>query len=193
MLERSEVVGEYREDISEKTLSESSVSMKSDDLYRNWRRVSLSSDFFGKYYSYFFPYQEKALKTVSREEAENSISFVLNELVENTAKYSNTGDKTVQIHVRLLGRVLLFNVSNFVDEKVAESFVALAREIINGDPEELYMKRLEKNIEDERGDSGLGYLTLINDYGVVLGFKFIKVNTNVVQVNVQAKMKYKEA
>jgi hypothetical protein len=193
MLESSEVVGEYREDISEKTLSESSVSMQSDDLYRNWRRVSLSSDFFGKYYSYFFPYQEKALKTVSRDEAENSISFVLNELVENTAKYSNTGDKSVQIYVRLLDNELLFDVSNFVDEKVAGSFIALAREIINGDPEELYMKRLEKNIEDEKGDSGLGYLTLINDYKVTLGFKFDKVDRDVVQVTVQAKMKYKEA
>jgi hypothetical protein len=193
MLERSEVVGEYREDISEKMLSESSVSMKSDDLYRNWRRVSLSSDFFGKYYSYFFPYQEKALKTVSRDEAENSISFVLNELVENTAKYSNTGDKTVQIQVRLLDSVLLFDVSNYVDEKVAGSFIALAREIINGDPEELYMKQLEKNIEDEKGDSGLGYLTLINDYKVTLGFKFDKMDRDVIQVTVQAKMKYKEA
>jgi len=193
MLESSEVVGEYREDISEKTLSESSVSMQSDDLYRNWRRVSLSSDFFGKYYSYFFPYQEKALKTVSRDEAENSISFVLNELVENTAKYSNTGDKSVQIYVRLLDNELLFDVSNFVDEKVAGSFIALAREIINNDPEELYMKRLEKNIEDEKGDSGLGYLTLINDYKVTLGFKFDRVDRDVVQVTVQAKMKYKEA
>ena len=193
MLERTEILGEYTEEIPGKTISESSISIKSDDLYRNWRRVSLSSDFLGRYYSYFFPYQEKALKTMSRDEAENIISFVLNELVENTAKYSNTGDKSVQIHIWLMDGVLLFKVSNFIDEEVAGSFVTLTREILHGDPEELYMKRLERNIEDEAGDSGLGYLTLINDFGIVLGFKFDKVDKNVIQVTVQAKMKYKEA
>jgi hypothetical protein len=193
MLDTTEIYGDFSEDLPQKRVSESSISIKSDDLYQYWRRVSLSSDFLGKYYSYFFPYQEKAIGTMSREEAENSISFVVNELIENTAKYSNTGNKTVQINILLLDKVLLFNVSNFINEKVAHSFISLAKEILENDPEELYMKRLERNIEDENGDSGLGYLTLINDYGISLGFKFEKVDTDVVRVTVQAKMKLKEA
>jgi hypothetical protein len=55
------------------------------------------------------------------------------------------------------------------------------------------MTRLERNTESEQGGSGLGYLTLINDYGVALGFKFEPAGPDLVQVTVQAKMKCKEA
>jgi hypothetical protein len=39
----------------------------------------------------------------------------------------------------------------------------------------------------------LGYLTLINDFGVALGFRLEKMGPDLVKVTVQAKMKYKEA
>jgi hypothetical protein len=193
MLETPEIRGSYIEKLKEKAISESSISIKSDDLYQNWRRVSLSSDFLAKYYSYFFPYYEKATEILSRHDAENSISFVLNELIENTAKYSNTGDKTVNIKIMLLEKILLFDISNFITEKMAKSFLSLAQEILEGNPEELYMERLERNMEKDIGDSGLGYLTLINDYGIVLGFKFEKIEHDIIRVTVQAKMNHKEA
>jgi hypothetical protein len=66
-------------------------------------------------------------------------------------------------------------------------------EILTGDAEELYLKRLERNTEEGGGGSGLGYLTLINDYGVTLGFKFEKAGDDLYRVTVQATMKHKEA
>ena len=188
-----EVVGRYVEDTGERAVSECSLHIRSDDLFRNWRRVSLSSDFVARYYSYFFPYREKARGVMSRDSAENSISFVLNELVENTAKYSDAENKKVHIRIWLLESVLLFSVSNFITEKLCGSFLALAQEILSGNAEELYIKRLEKNTEESGGGSGLGYLTLINDYGITLGFKFEKTGDGIVRVTVQATMKHKEA
>jgi hypothetical protein len=187
------VLGEYVEEAERKPLSHSLLVVNSQEMMRNWRTVSLSSDFFARYYSYYFPYKEKAKERISRDMAENSISFVLNELIENTAKYSNAGDQTVSLRVMLLEDDIVFSISNFVTAALAESFSRLAREILESDPEQLYMTRLERNTESEQGGSGLGYLTLINDYGVALGFKFEPAGPDLVQVTVQAKMKCKEA
>jgi hypothetical protein len=193
MPDEVQIVGSYLEREGEKAISECSLGIRSDDLFRNWRRVSLSSDFLARYYSYYFPYREKARGTLSRDSAENSISFVLNELVENTAKYSDAGDKSVSVRVWLLESVLLFSVSNFITGKLCGSFLSLAREILTGNAEELYLKRLERNTEEGGGGSGLGYLTLINDYGIGLGFKFEKTGDDLFKVTVQATMKHKEA
>ena len=187
------ILGEYRDAVEGTAVTESTVHLKSDDLFQNWRRVSLSADFIARYYSYFFPYKEKAQEILDRESAENSISFVLNELIENTAKYSDAGKKEVEITIWMLGTFVLFNISNFVKEELAGSFLKVAREILDSDPEELYIKKLEKNIEETTGGSGLGYLTLINDFGVALGFRLEKMGQDLVKVTVQAKMKYKEA
>jgi hypothetical protein len=186
------VFGEYMEEVG-KPLSQSLLVVNSQEMMRNWRTVSLSSDFFARYYSYYFPYREKAQERISRETAENIISFVLNELIENTAKYSNAEDQTVRIRVWLLEDDIIFSISNFVTHQLAESFAALAREILESNPEELYLKRLERNTQSEEGASGLGYLTLINDYGIALGFKFEPTDPDQVQVTVQARMKCKEA
>jgi hypothetical protein len=187
------VLGEYVEEADRKPLSHSLLVLNSQEMMRNWRTVSLSSDFFARYYSYYFPYKEKAKERISRDMAENSISFVLNELIENTAKYSNAGDQTVSIRVMLLEDDIVFSISNFVTATMAESFSRLAREILESNPEELYLLRLEKNTQSEQGGSGLGYLTLINDYGVALGFKFEPAGPDLAQVTVQARMKCKEA
>jgi hypothetical protein len=84
-------------------------------------------------------------------------------------------------------------VSNFITGKLSGPFHSLAQEILSGNAEELYLKRLERNTEEGGGGSGLGYLTLINDYGINLGFKFEKAGDDLFKVTVQATMKHKEA
>jgi hypothetical protein len=188
----AQMVGDFREELGEKPTSHSILVLDSGQMFKHWRRVSLSSDFIARYYSYYFPYKEKAKERISRDAAENSISYILNELIENTAKYSDARDKTVDIRVWLLQQEMVFKISNYVTPALAESFRKLAREILAGNPEELYIRRLERNTETDGGDSGLGYLTLINDYGIGLSFKFEAVQPDLFQVTVQARMKCKE-
>lgn len=187
-----EILGQFTEEPREKPLSQISLVTNAADMLQNWRRVSLSSDFLAKYYSYYFPYKEKAKQKLSRDEAENNISFVMNELIENTAKYADARDKTVTIKIMLLEDEVVFQVANYLTSGLAESFVNLVREILESNPEELYIKRLERNTETDSGDSGLGYLTLINDYGIRMGFKFEKIDSELVQVTIQARMKSTE-
>ena len=192
MLKDVEILGQFTEEPREKPLSQTSLTTSAADMLQNWRRVSLSSDFLARYYSYYFPYKEKAKQKISRDEAENTISFVMNELIENTAKYADAGDKSVSIKIMLFEHEIVFQVSNYLSPALSESFISLAQEILVSNPEELYIRRLERNTESETGDSGLGYLTLINDYGIRLGFKFQKIDPELVQVTIQATMKSME-
>ena len=188
-----EILGTYQEGPAEKPLSETALHLASTDMLQHWRRVSLSSDFLAKYYSFYFPYREKAKGRISRETAENSISFVLNELIENPAKYSNTAETAVRVRVLLLEGAILLEVSNSVSQALADEFLASMREVLSGNSEELYISRLESNLQKAKSDSGLGFLTLINDYKIGLGFRFEKTGREVCRVTVQADMSCEEA
>ena len=192
-MKNTEILGDYREGPAEKPLSDASLLIGSEDLLQHWRRVSLSSDFFAKYFSFYFPYREKAKGRISRDAAENSISFVLNELIENTAKYSNTTDTAVRVRVRLLESTIQLEVSNAVSAELADGFLASMREVLAGNTEELYLSKLEANLGEARRDSGLGFLTLINDYQIGLGFKFEKTGADICRITVQANMNCEEA
>jgi hypothetical protein len=193
MTSKTEILGSFRERQAETPASEAALNLDSADMLQHWRRVSLSSDFLAKYYSFYFPYREKAKGRISRETAENSISFVLNELIENTAKYSNAAETAVQVRVLLLERAILLEVSNSVSEAQAEEFMASMREVLSGNAEELYLAKLESNLLKPKGDSGLGFLTLINDYKIGLGFRFEKTGGDLCRITVQADMSCEEA
>jgi hypothetical protein len=193
MTSTTQTLGRYQEEVQGNPLSETALHLSSTDMLQHWRRVSLSSDFLAKYYSFYFPYREKAKGRISREAAENSISFVLNELIENTAKYSNTPQTAVRVRVLLLERTILLEVSNSVTAALADEFLATMREVLSANTEELYLRKLEANLEKTRSDSGLGFLTLINDYQVALGFKFEKTGADVCRITVQANMNCEEA
>ncbi|MGH6635938.1 MAG: ATP-binding protein, partial [Gammaproteobacteria bacterium] len=53
-----------------------------------------------------------------------------------------------------------------------EGFQAVIQRLLSEDTNDLYMEALEKNEGEENAGSGLGYLTMINDYGARLGWKF---------------------
>ena len=47
------------------------------------------------------------------------------------------------------------------------------KNLLKGDPSEMYLAQLEKNaLEENHGSSNLGLLTMLNDYGAKLGWKF---------------------
>ena len=51
----AQVVGDFREELGERPASHSLVVLDSEQMFKHWRRVSLSSDFIARYYSYYFP------------------------------------------------------------------------------------------------------------------------------------------
>lgn len=148
-------------------------SPSSISLQERWRNNGLSADFLADYLSTFFPGDDdEALDR--RTEIKDAVSYVANELLENAMKFSYApAHHAVSITMQLDAESVRFYVCNSIDPKTAPGFQEFVQELLAGDPDEMYMERLLQNAEeDSDGGSGLGFLTMLNDYQARLGWKF---------------------
>lgn len=104
-------------------------------------------------------------------DARHSIAYLVNEMLENSIKFKSAGD--VGIFCSLDRNRFEILISNAITVEAAEKFEKLLAELVDRDPGELLIERIEQNAADENSSaSGLGILTLMNDYGAKLGWKF---------------------
>src|SRR5215468_11655384 len=101
--------------------------------------------------------------------ARHSSGYLANEMLENAVKFRAPGD--VVVEAALEGAEFTLAISNFASPETTSGLTALIGEITSRDPSELLIEQMERNAEDpESTGSGLGLLTLANDYGVRLGW-----------------------
>lgn len=142
-------------------------------LQHRWRNNGLSADFLADYLSTFFPGEDDESLN-RRSEIKGGISYISNELLENAMKFNFAPAKhSVSIGMELQTDKVVFYVSNCVDVSISESFITCIQMLLTQDANELYVAKLMENEEEEQtSDSGLGYLTMINDWNAVLAWKF---------------------
>lgn len=142
-------------------------------LQQRWRNNGLSADFLADYMSTFFP-GDDAESLDRRSEVKDAVSFIANELLENAMKYNyGPAQKSVNITMKLHEDHIIFYISNAVDPKGLEDFYAFIQKMLTEDPHEMYLEQLLANADDEEnGSSGVGFLTMINDYNAILGWRF---------------------
>jgi hypothetical protein len=142
-------------------------------LKRRWRNNDLSADFLADYFSTFFPWSEDDPATGQRRaEVKSAISFIANELLENALKYSDeAATAPISLQLQLHDDSIVFISSNGVTAEQAERYADSVRELLESDPSDLYIQRLEAAGPDE-DVSGLGFLTMLNDYAAELGWQF---------------------
>ncbi len=173
-----QIFGEFIEkDSNQEEYLQIGFSPTSISLQERWRNNGLSADFLADYLSTFFPGEDdEALD--KRTEIKDAVSYVANELLENAMKFSFApAQHAVSITMQLDTESVRFYVSNSLDPQSVPGFQHFIQELLDGDPDELYMERLLQNAEAEDGDeahggSGLGFLTMLNDYNAQLGWKF---------------------
>lgn len=156
-------------------------SPSSVPLKQRWRNNGLSADFLGDYLATFFPTIESDRSTVYRKaEIRSAVSYIANELLENAMKFNDEkSDYPISIRLQLQHDKLVFSISNTIPPEGIRKFQAYIKELITSDPDELYIRQLEKNATDENStSSGLGLLTMINDYMAKIGWKFETVQEN---------------
>jgi hypothetical protein len=155
-------------------------SPSSIPLKQRWRNNGLSADFIADYFTTFFP-GNKASGGGSdiKAEVRSAVSFIANELLENAMKFSDESSQyPVSIQLHLDSDRMVFMVTNSIHRQGIEKLVAFIKELTTSDPSELYILQLEKNASEEGAvESGLGLLTMINDYQAKLGWKFETVKT----------------
>jgi hypothetical protein len=150
--------------------SPSSVPIK-----ERWRNNGLSADFMADYLTSFFPKDDNEPSTIQRhEEIKSATGYIANELLENSMKYCNYSAKfPITIQLQLDADQIRFFVTNSINKSEVDKFVVFIQELMISDPNEMYFQQLEKNAEDENSKtSGLGLLSMVNDYSAMLGWKF---------------------
>lgn len=132
----------------------------------SWRHASETCEFIGDVFAL-----RHAKGGADFNDARHSIIYLVNELLENAIKFRVPG--TIRVACSLEDGNFELTVSNDTAPDIATRFQALLAEITSRDPGELLIERIEANAADETSSaSGLGLLTLMNDYGARLGWDF---------------------
>ena len=174
-----------------------------DSIRKRWSNNRLSAQFVADYCSAFLPVDDDDPDGDRRiKESKGSITYIANELLENAMKFNDQGSKfKVKFGIYFIEDIEVENgsvtavlfVTNTVSPQGIDKFQAFLTELLASDPEELYVTQVEKSLEEEHSEaSGLGFLTMINDYSAKLGWKFeplsaepqIHTVTTMVQVTV---------
>jgi len=161
------------QDSLELTFTPNSLPIK-----KRWRSNRLSANFMADYFSNFLPVDEDDPAQKRRlTESKGAVSYVANELLENAIKFNNQGTNfKIKFGIYFIEEADLTAVlfaTNSVSAEGLDKFQKFIKELLCSDPEKLYVQQIEKSAEEQNsGSSGLGFLTMINDYSAKLGWKF---------------------
>lgn len=167
-------------------------SLTSLPTERRWRNNGLSADFIANYLSTFFPGDDSA--AVCRQvEIKDAVSYVANELLENAMKFSYArSEHSVSIDIYLEENEISLYVTNSVDPQRVESFQKFIQRLLTEDTDKLYMAQLTAEAaEGAEGGSGLGFLTMLNNYRAELAWKFESLDQEVDEVRVTTMVRLK--
>jgi len=146
--------------------SVSRVRLFEGPLDLSWHHCATTSDFVADVFALRFQSSRNDYM-----EVRHSIGYLVNELIENAVKFRARGE--IMIEASMDSENFKVKVSNVVDGVTASVFQALLAEITHGDPGDLLIQKIEENAADpDRTGSGLGLLTLMNDYGARLAWIF---------------------
>jgi hypothetical protein len=146
------VLGAFPEPPS-RPLSALELEITPIDLLTEWRRCGMIADFMADYMARHFE---------PRETARSVLSTVLNELVENAAKFSADKRAAAHVSIRHHGEVVHAEIRNeTTDDRVDE-----LREVLSALVRDGATAVFRRRMEDRRG---LGLALLARDYGTTLG------------------------
>ncbi len=148
-------------------------SPSSISLQQRWQNNGLSANFIADYVTTFFPKTGHHLMSPQRQiELKDAVSFIANELLENAMKFSDhQSNHPITIQLNLSPEKLCFSVENSIVATAILSFQDYIQELLHSDPQEMYIRQIEQNLENETS-SRLGYLMMMNDYSAKIGWKF---------------------
>jgi hypothetical protein len=144
-------------------------------LKQRWRNNGLSADFLADYMTAFFPSPADETDWEARiRDFKGAVSYVSNELLENGMKYNDERScLPIDVKMHLYADQVLFKVTNSVAPDRVAPFQAFIQTLLTEDLGELYIQQLEASAADEHsGGSGLGLITMVQDYQARLGWQF---------------------
>ena len=172
----NQTYGYYGQELGERreylTLAFSPLSAP---LRSRWRNNGLSADFLGDYVTTFLPADGAATAADGRQnEIRHAVTYIANELLENAMKYhEHNVDIPIGIHLELTGTQITVSATNGIGSGQAECYRKFVERILREDAGEMLITQLEESARGETSHkSCLGLLTIMNDYGAKLGWRF---------------------
>ncbi len=150
------------------SLSFQAMTLNIDEL---WEGSALSAKFLSTFWGKFFP-DNSNLSQHIRKRVQDDVHYISGELMGNAVKFSYEPEYLIEICLYLYENELRFYVTNSLNPDDEAEFQTFIRRILTEDPSELFLEQIEKSAAGENDESGVGFLTMINDYGVTLSWKF---------------------
>ncbi|MEM7726161.1 MAG: ATP-binding protein [Cyanobacteria bacterium P01_A01_bin.45] len=173
--EKTDIYGSFKDSLTEKEHLTLEFSPSKISLNNRWGNNSLSANFIGDYLVTFFPHENDNHHILNRQKLiRSSVSYIANELLENAMKYCDeTSNFPITLHAQVDGDNIRLFVDNSVLASAAEKFKNFIKEFMVANPEEFYISQLEKTAVDNNSKySGLGFVTIVNDYSAKIGWRF---------------------
>lgn len=175
----TQILGDFIEEFPpEHDSLELTFTPSSRPIKQRWRNNRLSAHFVADYLSSFLPLDEEDANSEQRiKHSKGAVSYVANELLENAIKFTDDNDiYKVKFGIHFIEDVEVIAVifaTNCANSKAVNKLQTFIQELLSSDdPNELYLQQLEKNVETESETSGLGLLTMVNDYSAKMGWRF---------------------
>lgn len=151
------------------------ISPSSLPLEQRWRNNGLSADFMANYLTTLWSGDEnESVNEYKQLEIKFAVSFIANELLENAMKYCDeTAQYPTTIQMEFNHEEIRIILKNSVSISDAEKFQKFINEFLDSEPYQFYIQQLKINSENNHSNGyQLGFLTMVNDYDVKLGWKF---------------------
>jgi len=186
------VIGQYKENY---TLENGEIRLRfyPESFPVEWEQMGILADFFSNYMASYFSPEAVQKGYLTTTEVVGIVSYALNELFENAIKFNCRGE--VNVSMGLENEELILLLTNYMATKDLNGFQEKLNEFAQGNLADLFVRRVEQNFAENKDSSGLGILSLIQDYKAVLGWKFEKLEDipePVVVVNTMARLSVKK-
>jgi hypothetical protein len=146
------------------SLNFQAMTLNIDEL---WEGSSLSAKFLSTFWGKFFPDHCNIAPHI-RKQVEDEVHYISGELLGNAVKFSFEPEYMIEICLYLCEKELRFYVTNSLNPEGEDKFQAFITRILTEDTSALFLEQLEKSASGESDESGVGFLTMINDYGIML-------------------------
>ncbi len=139
----------------EPPLSKFEVKFTPLDLIAHWKRCGMTADFLAYFIAYAFENPKAAL---------NTLSTVINELLENAVKFSANKREPVVLSFDHFGDTIRIETCNTCSGAITQRFDSFLQRLGSEDIEDLFIAQIEQNAATNRSESGLGLITMVKDH-----------------------------
>jgi hypothetical protein len=179
------IIGDYVDIFEDKRVINLSFSLPVMEVMNFWSRCGLIANFGAAYMSVAHP---------SKNNIANSLSFILNELIENAVKYAEPRESIIELSILERGTTVVIEIANPVVKDQLGLLTEMAKNLT--DREYVNAKYIDLLTASGKssGKSGIGLLTIINYYQASLSFRISSAaeDGSTAKYSVQTKINLEE-